>query len=68
MLDALVWCRKGDGFAGDTEQRRELAVVDTLIASGDHQNRVALHHKAAALRDLSDLAADGLRSQWRRRG
>ena len=67
MLDALLWCRKGDGFSGDAEQHRELAVVDTLIAAGDHQNRVVMHHKAEALRDLSDLAADGLRRQWRRR-
>jgi hypothetical protein len=67
MLDALCWCREFDLFAGHTQQRRQLAIVDTLIAAGDHQNRLAMHDKAQALRNLSDLAADGLCSQVRRR-
>ena len=68
IRDALCGRRACDLFAGHPQQRRQLAVIDPLIAAGDHQNRSVMYHKAQALRDLSDLAADGLGSQWRRRG
>jgi hypothetical protein len=64
MLEALRRCRKFDLFACHTQQRRQLAVVNALIASGDDQNWLVMHEKAQAFGNLSYLAANGICRQW----
>src|SRR5215510_8433742 len=67
ILEALCRRRKFDLFAGHTQQRRQLAVVDALIAAGNDQNGLAMHDEAQAFGNLSYRAADGICCQLRGR-
>jgi len=50
-LQALL--RRGDPdlLAGDVVQRRQLAIVDALVARRQDDDRLAIHHEAQALDD-----------------